>query len=347
MKKVVRVLIVLSLVFITCGCVTNYKRRDIINYVKKEIGIRHFSVSSTYKVFEDEDGYSDRYWAVHDRDNDLDFYVIDDRYYQAEMTSNHLKTDYYDRYYVKYEKSINKLSNVTYEKIEGYEYELAINLQCTYMNKSELKKCYDAMTNINNVFNGKAFIPVYIKYIDSKNMNRTYVADYMGNLPSISSDSDDLYYNYFYSGYIFNNSNILSEMSSYEYNSLLNNKNNTPLVKMDSNENIISKYNNMFCGGGSVVSYNTLYNVLKEEGYNIVGDDHNYIVYYNNDEYEFSDSFEEYSLQKELYVYYYKKNGIKEYATYNHMWERMLSVTDINKIFGLQLYCDWKRISEN
>ena len=347
MKKVFKLLVILLLVFLSCGCVTNYKRKDIINYVRKETGIKNFSVSRTYKVFGDEDGYSDRYWIVRDRDNDLDFYVIDDRFYQSEMTSNRLTTDYYDRYYVKYANKINKLSNVTYEKIDGYEHELAINLQCTYSNRYELKNCYDEMSNINSVFHGKAVFPVYIKYIDSKNKNRTYVADYIGNLTSVSSDIDELYYKYFFSGYIFDDSSILGEMSNYEYISLLNNKNNTPLVKADSPDNIISKYNNMFCGGGSVVSYNTLYNVLREEGYNVVGDNHNYTVYYNNDVYEFSDSFEEYSSQYKGYVYYYKKNGIKEYATYNHMWERFLSVTDINKIFGLQLYCDWKRISEN
>lgn len=346
MKKIIRYLIIILLVLVSCGCVTDYKRKDIINYVRKEIGLRNFIVSRTYKVFEDDDGYNDRYWTVYDRDNSVEFYVIDDRYYQSEMTSNHLETDYYAKYYVKYANTINKSSIVTYEKLETYHPELGISLYCTYKNRKELKDCYDAMSNINNVFKGKAFIPVNIKYIDSKNKNRTYVADYICNLPSINTYSDDLYYNYFYSGYIFNNSNIISEMSTYEYNSLLKNKENTPLVKADENDNIISKYN-MFCASGSLVSYNTLYNVLKEEEYNVIGDDHNYTVYYNNNVYEFSDSFIEYSFQKESYAYYYKKNGVKEYATYNHSWERFLSSTEINEMFGLQLYCDWKRISEN
>lgn len=347
MKKYIKYLIIVLLIIITTGCATNYKRKDIINYVKNRIGLKNFSVSSTYKVFDDADGYSDRYWTVYDKDNDVEFYVIVDYYYSAEMTENRLETDYYAKYYVKYENEINKSSIVTYEKLETYDPELGISLYCTYKNKKELKDCYDAMSNINNVFKGKAFIPVNIKYVDSKNKNRTYVADYTGNLPSVSSDSEELYYKYFFSGYIFNNSSILSEMSTEEYNSLLKNENNTPLVKGYSDTNIISKYNNMFCGSGSVVSYNTLYNILKEEGYNVVGDSHNYKVYYKNDVYEFSDNFEEYSSQYNVYVYYYKKNGIKETATYNHMWERFLSISEANEKFGLQLYCDWKRISEN
>ena len=343
MKRVFKCLIIICLILITCGCVTNYKRRDIIKYVRNEIGLSRFSVSSTYVTFEDDDGYNDKYWTVYDKNNDVEFYVIDDFFYQSEFTSNRLKTDYYDRYYVKYANKINKLSNVTYEKIEGYEHELAISLHCNYMNKRELKECYDTISNINNVFNGKAYMPVYIKYIDSKNINRSYMADYNCGLQAIDTYSEDLYYKYFYAGYIFDDSNILSDMSTYEYTNLLNNKNNTPLVKRDSYDNIVKKYNNMFCGSSSVVSYNTLYNVLKDEGYNVVGDNHNYKVYYKSDVYEFSDSFEEYSFTKKGYAYYYKKNDLKVDASYSHSWERVLLPNDINKMFDLQLYCDWQK----
>ena len=343
MKKYIKYLIIVLLILITTGCVTNYKRSDIAKYVRNEIGIRNFSVSRTYQVFEDEDGYDDRYWTVYDKNNDLEFYVIDDYFYQSEMTSNHLETDYYDRYYVKYADKINKLSNVTYEKIEGYEHELAINLQCTYINKKELKDCYDTISNINYVFGGKANFPVYIKYIDSKNMNRTYFADYTCGLSSIDTYKDDLYYNYFYAGYILDDSNILSDMSTYEYSNLLTNKNNVPLVEKDSNESIVKEYNNMFCSTSCLISYNTLYDVLKDEGYNVIGDNHNYKVYYKNDVYEFSDSFEEYSFTKNGYAYYYKKNGIKVDAAYSHSWERVLLPRDVNEMFGLQLYCDWHK----
>jgi hypothetical protein len=132
-------------------------------------------------------------------------------------------------------------------------------------------------------------------------------------------------------------------MSTYEYSNLLTNKNNVPLVEKDSNESIVKEYNNMFCSTSCLISYNTLYDVLKDEDYNVIGDNHNYKVYYKNDVYEFSDSFEEYSFTKNGYAYYYKKNGIKVDAAYSHSWERVLLPKDVNEMFGLQLYCDWHK----
>lgn len=345
MRKVFKCLLIICLIMITCGCVTNYKRRDIIKYVKENIGIRHFDVSRTYQVIEDDEGYENKYWKVYDKDNDIMFYVKDDYYYSSEMTNNRLINNYYSMYYVKYESKLNINNNLKYEELDSEGPDIEITLSCSYENKKELDKCFNSMKYVSNYFNGKSDIYYAIKYNFAgrdDDANVKYLADYSGNTYKISED-DTSYYNYFYYGINFDVDSIISEMNITDYNSVINNRDNYKVVQADSNRNTIKEYDNMFCSSSYTISYNTLYNVLKEEGYNVVGDNHDYKVYYNNIVYEFSDDFVEYSISKNYDVYYYKKNGEKIYAYYGHDWERVLSPRDINEIFGLQLDCDWQK----
>lgn len=345
MKKTFKFLFIFLVVLILCGCTTDYKRKDIINYVKKEIGIRNFGVSKTYEIIRDSDGYRDRYWNVYDRDNDVEFYVKDDYYYSSEMTNNRLINNYYSMYYVKYESKLNINNNLKYEELNSEGPDIEITLSCSYGNKKELDKCFNSMKYVSNYFNGKSDIYYAIKYNFAgrdDDANVKYLADYSGNTYKISED-DTSYYNYFYYGINFDVDSIISEMNITDYNSVINNRDNYKVVQADSNRNTIKEYDNMFCSSSYTISYNTLYNVLKKEGYNVVGDSHNYKVYYKNSVYEFSDSFVEYSLSKGHDAYYYKKDGYRNYAYYGHDWERVLSPRDINEIFGLQLDCDWQK----
>ena len=70
---------------ITTGCVTEYDRDDIAEYVRG-LGVDGV-VSDSYTVVEDEKGYDDRYWTV-TLDNGLTFHVIDDYGWGMESVSN-------------------------------------------------------------------------------------------------------------------------------------------------------------------------------------------------------------------------------------------------------------------
>lgn len=342
MKKVFRCLIIILIVLVTCGCVTNYKRSDVIKYVRNELGLKRFNVSSTYKTIEDYDGYNDRYWTIYDRDNGVMFYVRDDYFYQSEMTSNRLINNYYSNYYIKYESKLNINRNLKYELLNSEGPDNEIKLTCSYENKKELGKCFDSMKYVSNYFNGKSDIYYAIEYdFEGRTPGSKvyYMADYSGNTYKIDED-DTSYYKYFYYGITFDVDSIISEMTLQDYNSVMRNLDNYKVVKTDGNTR--KEYDGMFCSNSYNISYNTLYKVLKEEGYNVVGDSHNYSVYYNGI-YEFSDDFIEYSSKDGYNVYYYKKNGNKEYAHYTHEWERILSAKDINKMFDLQLECDWQK----
>lgn len=349
MKKVVRCLIIIGLIIISCGCVKNYKRRDIINYVKNEIGIRNFSVSRTYKVIEDDDGYSDKYWTIYDRTNGIEFYVRDDFYYSSEMMNNRLENNYYSRYYIKYESKLNKNNNLSYEILESEGPDNNIELNCFYKNKKELDKCFDSLKYVSNYFYGRSMIYYTVKYNFNgriKDAPVNYYSDYTGNIYNMTENDTD-YYKYYYYGLTFDVDSIISEMTKTDYKSVYDNSNNYKMVKTDDNRNTIKEYDNIFCPTSYTFSYNTLYKVLKEEGYNVVGDSHNYKVYYNNNVYEFSDDFIDYS-SKDYGIYYYKKNGVKYNAYYGHNYERLLSRDDVKKLFDLQLNCEWqKRINEN
>lgn len=344
MKKVFRCLIIILIVLVTCGCVTKYKRSDIIKYVRNELGLRHFSVSRTYQTIEDDDGYNDKYWTVYDRDNGVEFYVRDDYFYESEFISNALTNNYYSNYYIKYESKLNINKNLTYEVLNSEGPDNEIELYCLYKNKSQLDNCFSSLKYLSNYFNNKAGLVYRVRYnFDGRNeytMN-SYEADYSGNIYKISED-DTNYYNYFYYGITFDVDSIISEMSLQDYNSVINSSDNYKVVQADANRNTIKEYDNMFCSSSYTISYATLYKVLKQEGYNVVGDKHNYKVYYKG-VYEFSDDFVEYDTSKGYDTYYYKKDGLKNPAYFGHNWERVLSPKDINKMFDLQLYCDWQK----
>ena len=356
MKKVFRCLIIIGLIVIACGCTKNYKRNDIINYVKNNIGIKNFSVSKKYVIKEDSDGYKDKYWAVYDEDNGVVFYVKDDFYYSAETTQNNLEDDYYDNYYIKYESKINVNRNLSYEKIVSDGMDKNVTLNCFYKNKKELDKCFDSMKYVYRYFNGKSGLYYRIKYnFDGRKEDApvSYYADYSGNTYKITNEDTD-YYKYYHYGLMFDVDSIISEMTKTEYKEVLNNSDNFKAVKIDSNNNTIKEYDSILCPNSYSISYNALYKILKEEGYNVVGDSHNYKVYYNNSVYEFSDDFVEYinrdnGLDENYNTYYYKKDGVTYYAYHLHDWERILGNDDVKKMFDLQLNCEWqkKRINEN
>lgn len=352
MKKYFKILLIVGLVFVLSGCTKNYKRSDIIKYVRNEIGIKNFTVSRTYIVKEDYDGYDDRYWTVYDNANNVEFTVLDDYYYSSEMTNNNLENDYYEKFYIKYAKSLND-QNVTY-KVDEAVYGLdTVKIYCDYKNKKELESCYESGIAIDSFLGGKETMSYILRYAypgrdmkyDEEN-DKTFILDNYNyfRLNDLINSKEKAYYNYFYYGYIYDDSNILSEMTSEDYMLVMNNEDNIHMRKINENNEVLKEYTGLFCADYYQISYNTLYKVLKEEGYQVEGTPHNFKVYYNGT-YEFSDSFVDYNT--DLNPQYYKKYNtytqtfdrfaLSNYKYYH--WGKHMEIGDVKEIFNLKLSC--------
>lgn len=88
MKKTMVLLCALLL----AGCTKEYKKSDIEEYVRKNLGLSGFRVSSSYETLEDEEGYKDRLWTVTEQDGTV-FGVLDDYGWGMESVSNWLHDD--------------------------------------------------------------------------------------------------------------------------------------------------------------------------------------------------------------------------------------------------------------
>lgn len=80
-----------------CGCTTDYDQEDIADYVREKYGLQNFSVSRSPKEVTDEEGYTDYIWTIKLEENpDFRFRVKDDYGWGMESVSNYLHDDYAD-----------------------------------------------------------------------------------------------------------------------------------------------------------------------------------------------------------------------------------------------------------
>lgn len=356
MKKYIKILVFICLMCVLSGCTKDYKKYDIKKYVKNELGLTKFTVSNSYVPVRDYEGRTDRYWTVHDDLNDITFFVFDNYYYDSEDNFNELLNNYYSAYYLKNEKSINKNNNLTYEKLVTKEYPdyYEIELYCSYTSKSELEKCYNSAKYVNDYFKGKEEFHYEFTYNYPNRSKKTSSinADYGGVFSKIIDEGKDLYFDYFYYGIVYNVNSILKEMTPAEYNSVINGIDAYKIYKEDSTGNKIKEYENIY-GYGLGVSCNGLYNILKEEGYEVTGTPNNFKVSYNNKIYEFSDEFLKYNSYRGFDTYYYVVTNLypnysyEEDASLTGKTEKIIDFNIIEKVFNLKLNSECERYKKN
>ena len=85
-KRILTILAIAALLTVMLGgCVKKYYQEDIKSYARKLTGREHLSVSEGYvEIQEDEEGYLDHLWTITDEDSGVVFHILDD-YYWAEM----------------------------------------------------------------------------------------------------------------------------------------------------------------------------------------------------------------------------------------------------------------------
>ena len=120
-----------SAAFLMTACVKDYGRDDIKKYIYEELGIKNISLSKEPEdVYDGE--FHDKLWTVTDKDNNVDFHVLDDRTWGMESASNSLENDYYDEYFLKFYEDANIKSK--YVEILREEERFLYGKTCKYRN---------------------------------------------------------------------------------------------------------------------------------------------------------------------------------------------------------------------
>lgn len=350
MKKYIKLVLMVPIIFLMTGCFTKeYKRSDIIDYVKKEIGLKKFDVSmQPFKVDEDEA------WVVTDKVNDFSFHVTNNYYYTMEHSSNSLTDDYSLNLYLKYKNNIKGIDNINERDIENDEGIDKKNLTCVFNNKSDIDKCIDYMKSIYNYLNkiydkfDMEFVLYYTKELNAIDKDGDYKenlkkrrenikysgANSDGLLTNLYKKDDSYYYiKYFEFGYFNQIPSIMNDMNEQDKELLFTSEDSNIIYSLDSNNKIEKKYDNIISKSGSNISLHGMYILLKDRGFNVVGTPDHFTVYNKQgDKYEFSMEFDDYVFREDFINYYYIKNNEKIRTTDEDTY--YFGIYDINKFFG-------------
>ena len=141
MKKILAVLSICLL----AGCTKEYKRSDIEDYVKKNLELKGFRVSSSYETIEDDEGYKDRLWTVTEEDGTV-FYVLDDYGWGMESVSNWLHDDWNAVHLIQlYEQTDHSRIELESGRKELHYAQLA----GTFRNRKELSELCEELQELN------------------------------------------------------------------------------------------------------------------------------------------------------------------------------------------------------
>lgn len=343
MKKYLKRLFIIGLIVLISGCIEKHDNDDVKLFIATNIGITDYSISNNYTEHVDEDGYKDKLWKVHDNKNDFDFYVIDDYHWGYESVSNSLKSNYYDAFYLKERKNIKTDYKITYINNSEYDGYDNITLKCEFNDRYELEKCYKSLSTISNYFGNKSDISYMIKYTSTGAIPgdiKDNSIDEFGVLYGMESEFDHLLNKYLYFGISNNIDSIISDMTKEEYKSVIDSNEAVRVYKYDDDKpkNLTKKYDDIYVNMyTNQISVSSLYKLFKAENYNVVGDLHNYKLYYNDITYEFADDFIEYNDKNEP-EYYYIENGYKKKFSEYYSLDRGFNQFALEKIFNLKVH---------
>ena len=169
MKK--GILIILFLALLT-GCSTTHSYSDVDTYIKDEIGLSNYELSSESKDVLDSDGVVDKYWRVDYKD--IEFDVIDNFHKNSDVKNN-LEDTYYESLFSLYLSKLEKRSFNFEEVLEKKKFTCNVANYEKEINYDRMKECYDSLyeflTSIDtSIYPLKNDIEVYAR-------NSTTVAD--------------------------------------------------------------------------------------------------------------------------------------------------------------------------
>lgn len=355
------------------GCVKKYTRNDIKSYAKKITGRTNLTVSENYQeIQEDEEGYLDHLWTVVDEDSKVTFHVLDDFYWALEEVENSLLNDYNSSVFLSLLESgqIPQENSLSLKKTEKSGL-LNVELSGIFTDMDGLKRCYVDLKSVKEAVAEAGYPDVSISYtIKYMNPIRGVIdyevdeGDTSGELGSLDETSfSAMRMNYLRCALDYRFEDALREFSEKEIHALVHDrysvriyrtsreaalegggqKQAPPPSQEDYIEGVIGSPR--FAG----ISFGTLYELLKIEGFNPKGNAWHYAVRATDGSLlEFSYDFNDLSgfndnkgkLQK---GYYYISDGKKiRMSTY---YDNHFEASEIGKLTGLYVAEDRPHLS--
>lgn len=329
-KKLLMCLIILLNVF-HVGCVKDYSKEDVANYVKKKYSIKSLKIVSEGIPQEGEDGYTDTLWTIYEEENDVTFHVLDNVTWGMETVTNYLLDDYEDQIFLKYAEE-NALLEYQVSQENGLSY---ASISASFKNRQECKDLVDALKEVYEDLKGKGFEDLNIRYrLKYENTLRYVISRYEvddGDATGSLNHLDKKEYEEFEKNYLlcaldYRFEDALKEFSEEEIKDFIAREEDVYHIcngDVYYEDLVASRY-------AYGISFGTLYVILKKEGFDVSGDVNHYqFIGEDGSTYEIGYDF----VEEEWY--YYKKDGeiIKMDADfYNHF-----SCKKINEMTGLHL----------
>lgn len=294
-KKILRpvtvtaVLILIVLTSFLGGCVKKYSRGDIKSYAKKISGRDNLTVSEKYQeIQEDEEGYLDHLWTLVDEDSGVTFHVLDDYYWALEAVENKIVDDYNSSVFLFLlgEEKIPRVNSLALKKTENSGIVQA-ELIGSFRNLDGLGKCYQDLQTVRSALAEAGYPDLSIPYTVRYENPIRGVIDYEvdeGDTSGELRDLDESVLSLMRKKYLtcaldYRFDNALKEFSEKEIHDLVHAETSVRIyrtsgksrggaqqspqvpAKEDYFEDVIGSPK--FAG----ISFGTLYELLKQEGY--------------------------------------------------------------------------------
>ncbi len=314
---ILRAAVCVLLLMVLGGCgIKEYKRKDIEEYVREELGLKGFKVSrESVEYTEHDDGYIDYLWTVTEKDGTV-FYVLDDRYYGMEWTTNTLRDNW---------NTVHMQEHMKHVQYPGFVLEVDdgipgwVGLRGQFRSRSELHARIDTLNMIARD------IP--------EGMRLAYELDYMhpyrqiGDYEQRTGDSSGSVKGGEKLGYEYAEQNLLSIVIDMRYADGMADfteeeirdyvRDNSDRVGVRQADGSVLFYEDLCMDRFSYgLSLGTIYEILVRSGYPVEGTIEQYsFTSPDGSTYTFSNDF------KEDEWYYYLLNGEKtpmESYFYNH-----------------------------
>ncbi len=342
-----------SCICLMTGCIKEYTRDDIKKYVKEECELNKFNVSKEPVEIEDKEGYTDLLWTITLKgDEGLKFHVLDDHGWGMESASNYLRTDYSSVLLKQYAKDYNKFKNIQVKEYadEGQMYDA--RLEGMFSNRIELRQLFEELLDFKFYVSSKegrkrSEFRYKLKFDNPLRYKVTNVED-----NHVVDDGD-------YSGGVTDcNQKVIQKAEKVYLQTCLDYQFKENLLEFtnDEIEKVVQEsedqigvlhskegedyvyYTDLLANKrGYGISFGTLYEILKREGYDVQGNEWNYSFVSNvGDQYQISYDFcmNNPDESNKKWYYYFKNNQIiwMRANFYNHFTE-----SEIREMTGLTL----------
>lgn len=166
-KRILTILAIAALLTVMLGgCVKKYYQEDIKSYARKLTGREHLSVSEGYvEIQEDEEGYLDHLWTITDEDSGVVFHILDDYYWALEAVENQLLDDYDSSVFLwMLDQEMFPATEGLYLKKTSQSGLVTAEILCGYTDGQSLRKLYEELLSLRTTAVDEGYGDLKVKY---------------------------------------------------------------------------------------------------------------------------------------------------------------------------------------